>query len=130
MQAWRLKHRGAMQRHNAVALGVSEGAVSRWITTARHDGPTALLAQPAPGHPAKLTAEQRRLLPDFRGHGAEAYGFRGEVGTWARVAKVIAEEFGVASHKDLVSRRLKDLGWTSQLPITRALQRDEPEIER
>jgi transposase len=46
------------------------------------------------------------------------------------VAKVIAEEFGVSYHKIHVSRLLKELGWTSQLPIARAIQRDEREIER
>jgi transposase len=45
------------------------------------------------------------------------------------VAKVIQEEFGVSYHKGHVSRLLKDVGWTPQIPITRALQRDEDEIE-
>jgi transposase len=130
MQAWRLKQLGWRQRQIAVALDVTEGAVSRWIATASQDGPAALLAHPIPGRPAKLTAEQRRLIPDVLWHGAEAYGFRGEVWTCARVAEVIAEEFGVAYHEGHVSRLLKDLGWTPQLPITRAIQRDEEEIER
>ena len=43
---------------------------------------------------------------------------------------MIEEEFGVSYHKGHVSRILKDLGWTPQIPITRALQRDEEEIER
>jgi len=46
------------------------------------------------------------------------------------VAKLIAEEFGVTCHKGHVARLLKDLCWTPQLPITRAIQRDEQEIER
>ena len=45
-----------------------------------------------------------------------------------RVAKVIEEEFGVSSHKSHVSRLLKELGWTPQMPIARAIQRDEQEI--
>jgi transposase len=71
-----------------------------------------------------------RLVPDFLSHGAEAYGFRGEVWTCARVAKVFEEEFGVSYHKSHVSRLLKELGWTPQMPIARAIQRDEREIER
>ena len=47
-----------------------------------------------------------------------------------RVAKVIEEEFGVSYHKSHVSRLLKELGWTPQMPIARAIQRDEQEIER
>ena len=40
-----------------------------------------------------------RLIPDFLSHGSEAYGFRGELWTTARVAKVIEEEFGVSYHR-------------------------------
>ncbi len=130
MPAWHLKQLGWKQRQIAVALGVREGTVSRWIARARRDGPTALLSHPAHGRPAKLRPDQLRLVPDFLSHGAEAYGFRGEVWTCARVAKVIEEEFGVSYHKSHVSRLLKELGWMPQMPIARAIQRDEQEIER
>src|SRR5512135_1509255 len=69
--------------------------VSLWLAKARDGGPAALLSRPTPGHPAKLEPAQMRLIPDFLSHGAEAYGFRGEVWTCARVARVIEEEFGV-----------------------------------
>ena len=129
MRAWHLKQAGWNQRQIAFALGVREGTVSRWLARVRRDGPTALLARPAPGRTPKLETEQSRLIPDFLGHGAEAYGFRGEVWTCARVAQVIEEEFGVSYHKSQVSRILKKLGWTPQMPIARAIQRDEYEIE-
>jgi transposase len=77
-----------------------------------------------------LTTAQRDLIPDFLWHGTEAYGFRGEVWTCARVARVIEEEFGVSYSKSQVSRILKGLGWTPQIPITRAIQRDEEAIEQ
>jgi transposase len=78
----------------------------------------------------QLTPEQVRLIPDFLWHGAEAYGFRGEVWTCERVAGVLYEEFGVSYSKSQVSRLLKRLGWTPQVPITRAIQRDEEAVER
>src|SRR6266436_9360266 len=130
MRAWQLVQRGWKQRHVANALGVTEGAVSRWVAKARGEGPAALLARPRPGHPAKLNPDQVRLIPDFLGHGAEAYGFRGEVWTCARVAWVIEEEFGVTYHKDHVGRLLQELHWTPQVPIRRAIQRDEEAIQR
>jgi len=43
---------------------------------------------------------------------------------------VIQEEFGVRYHKDHVGRLLKELHWTPQVPIKRALQRDEQAIGR
>lgn len=130
MQAWHLKQLGWKQRDIAVALGVSEAAVSQWVAAARAHGPDALRSRPIPGHPAKLSADQRRLLPDCLWHGAEAYGFRGDAWTCARVARVLEEEFAVSYSKSQVSRLLRDLGWTPQIPITRALQRDEEAIER
>jgi transposase len=77
-----------------------------------------------------LTPEEKRLIPDFLWHGPEAYGFRGEYWNCHRVARVLQEEFGVAYHPGHVSRILKDLDWTPQIPITRALQRNEAEIRR
>jgi transposase len=130
MRAWDLAQRGWMQRDIAVALDASKGAVSRWLAAARRGGPEALRSHPAPGAVAKITAEQFRLIPDSLWHGAEAYGFRGDVWTCERVAGVILEEFGVSYSKSQVSRLLKRLGWTPQVPITRAIQRDEEAIAR
>ena len=130
MQAWRLNQLGWRQRDIAVALSASKGAVSQWLATARTRGPEALGSRAASGRPARLTTEQRRLLPDLLWHGAEAYGFLGDVWTCARVAKVIAEEFGVSYSKSQVSRLLKGLRWTPQVPITRAVQRNEEAIVR
>ena len=120
---------GWVHRDIAEAMGVSEAAVSQWLAHARSNGVEGLLARPHGGH-VKLTPDQKRLVPDFLWHGAEAYGFRGDVWTCARIAKVLRWEFGVTLHKDHVSRMLKAMGWTPQIPITRAIQRDEEEIER
>jgi transposase len=130
MQAWRLKQLGWKQRDIAVALSASEGAVSQWLAAAGAGGPDALLSRPVPGHPARLTGEQKRLVPDLLWHGPEAYGFRGELWTCARVARAIKEEFGVSYSTSQVSRILKALDWTPQRPITRAVQRDEEAVER
>src|SRR5215470_534630 len=129
-RAVRLKREGWYQRDIAEALGASEVTVSRWLARARAGGLEALLAHPGPGHPSELSPAQRRMIPEFLWHGPEAYGFRGQVWTCARVAKVIEEEFGVAYHKGHVGRLLRELRWTPQMPIRRAIQRDEPAIER
>jgi transposase len=130
LRALQLKQEGWYQRDIADALGVSEVTVSRWLAHARDGGPQALRTHPTPGHPPKLTPEQKRLIPEFLWHGPEAYGFRGEVWTRARIAKVIEEEFGVRYHKGHVGRLLQQLHWTPQVPIRRAIQRDEEAIRR
>lgn len=130
MRAWQLSKQGWKQRDIAMALDVSEGAVSRWLRAARLGGKGALRSRPRAGRRAKLAISQLRLIPDFLSHGSEAYGFRGELWTTARVAKVIEEEFGVAYNHRHVARLLKRLQWTPQVPVIRALQRDEGEIQR
>src|SRR5438445_9247721 len=129
-RALQLKEQGWFQRHIAAALGVTEDAVSRWLVRARNGGPETLRSRTSPGRPPKLSPTQKRMIPEFLWHGAEAYGFRGGVWTCGRIAQVIAEEFGVRYHKDHVGRLLSELQWTPQVPIRRAIQRDEEAIRR
>ncbi|HET7522833.1 MAG TPA: IS630 family transposase, partial [Acidimicrobiales bacterium] len=130
MRALYLKRRGWIQRDIAEALDVSEVALSGWLARARDGGPEVLRARSAPGRPPRLSLAQKRSIPELLGHGPEAYGFRGQVWTCARVARVIEEEFGVRYHKDHVGRLLKGLHWTPQQPIKRAIQRDDEAIQR
>lgn len=126
MRALELHQQGWSQRGIAAALGASESAVSRWLAAARRGGREALTSHTdRRGVAPKLTPEQVRLIPDFLWHGAEAYGFRGDLWTCGRVAGVIQEEFDISYSKSQVSRLLKRLGWTPQVPITHAIQRDE-----
>src|SRR5438105_3775685 len=125
LQALHLKQYDWYQRDIAEALGVSEDSVSRWLARARRGGIEALLARPIPGRPPELSDDQKQRIPEFLWHGPESYGFRGRVWTCARVGRVIEEEFGVRYHKGHVSRLLKELHWTPQQPIKRAIQRDE-----
>lgn len=128
--AVKLRRLGWKEKDIAAAVAATQGAVSHWLVTGRRHGSLCLRKRSRPGHPAKLTAEQQRLIPDFLWHGAEAYGFRGEVWTCLRVAAVLAQEFGVWYSKSQVSRLLKRLGWTPQVPLKRAIQRDEAAIQR
>ncbi len=77
----------------------------------------------------RLTQEQKAQLPQLLAKGAQAYGFRGDVWTASRVAKVIERTFGVRSHRDHVGRLLREVGWSRQQPIERATQRDEEAIK-
>jgi transposase len=130
LRAVELDRIGWLEVDIAAALGVNKGTVSKWLTVADAKGVEALKAHPSAGHPPKLSAEQLRRIPEFLTYGAEAYGFRGEVWTCPRIAQIIGWEFGVSYHKDHVSRLMKELGWTPQVPNTRAVQRDEVAIAR
>jgi transposase len=125
LHALHLKEIGWRQRDIATALNVTEGAVSQWMSAARAGGISALRSHMEHGRRPKLAAEQKRLIPDFLWHGAEAYGFRGDFWSCARLAKVLEWELRISYSKSQVSRLLKSIGWTRQVPITRAIQRDE-----
>ena len=130
VQALHLRGHGWRRRDVAEALDVTERSVQGWTAIARVRGSQGLLSAPIPGRPPVLSPEQRRLIPELLWHGAEAYGFRGSVWTCRRIADVIEEEFGVAYDKGHVSRLMKQLCWTPQMPIGRATQRDEQAIGR
>jgi transposase len=128
LRAWELHQHGWKQKDIAAALGVSPGAVSQWLARGRDGGGESLRHRPPPGAPARLTAEQQALLPTLLAQGAEAFGFRGNIWTTARVAALIKRAFNVAYHPAHVSRLLRAIGWSVQQPIERASQRDEAAI--
>ena len=128
VQALHLKSPGWRRREVAEALSVTERSVNRWLTISRDRGLEGLRSVPIPGRPPALSPAQRRMIPEFLWHGPEAYGLRGSLWTCGRIAKVIEEEFGVAYDKGHVSRLLRQLRWTPQMPIRRASQRDEAAI--
>jgi transposase len=61
----------------------------------------------------RLSPDQRRSISELLWHGPEAYGFRCQVWTCARIARVMEVEFGVRYHKDHVGRLLEGLVFAS-----------------
>jgi len=121
---------GRSQAEAARVVGASESSVHRWRTMARA-GPEGLAAKPHPGRKRRLTHAQHRRLEQLLLKGARAHGWRDELWTAARVAKLIRKRFGVKFHVEHVRKIVKErLGWTSQKPERRARERDEAEIER
>ena len=118
LQAWHLTQQGWSPCQIAVAIGVSEGAVSQWMTRAREAGPEALRRRPPP-------PEQLARLPALLHQGPTAYGFRGDLWTRSRVAAIIRLACGVSSHPRHVGRLLARIRWSPQQPTRRARQRDE-----
>jgi transposase len=134
-EAWRkraleLKRQGWKQRTIAAAFGVSEATVSKWVANMEKVGTDGWRSNPYGHRPRKLREEHLQMIPELLSHGAEAYGFRGQLWTCARVRAVSGEEVGVSYHQAHVSRLLKALRWTPQMPIERASQRDEAALEK
>jgi len=57
-RAWDLAQQGWKQQDIAAAVGVTQGAVSQWLTRARAGGQAALRRQPPAGRQPKLTPAQ------------------------------------------------------------------------
>lgn len=129
LRAFALSEQGWKQTDIAEALGVTDGAVSQWMSAASAGGgPEALLSKEHPGPEPALTEQQLERLPDLLAQGAPHYGFRGERWTRRRVGIVIEQEFGVRYSDEHVGRLLDELGWSWQKPTKRAAERDEEAI--
>ena len=94
------------------------------------EGGRGLRPRPTPGRPPKLSEAQKRHLIKVLLRGPLAAGYRTDLWTLQRVAKVIDREFGIQYHPCHVWKLLTGLGWSCQKPERRALQRDEAAIER
>jgi transposase len=129
LRAWELFQMGWKVSQIAAALGVTHGAVSQWIARARQHGEASLRDRPRPGRAPRLTPEQQARVPALLARGAQAWGFRGERWTRARVAAVIRREFGVAYDPSHISRLLARWGYSVQKPQRQAIQRDEAAIQ-
>ncbi len=130
LRAWELAQQGWKQIDIAAALGVTQGAISQWLTRARAEGQAALRRQPPPGRQPKLTSEQLAHLPALLERGPEAWRFRGNVWTRNRIGIVIQETFGVRYDPSQIGRIMRRLRWSPQKPIQRARQRREDVINR
>lgn len=128
-RALELKQQGWKQCQIAQALGVSEGAVSQWLRRAKTQGVEGLRHVPPPGAPSRLNAQQQQELLDLLAQGAQAFGFKGDVWTGARVAKLIQSHFNVSYHKNYIPTLLKSLNWTPQKPVKKAKQRNQEAID-
>ena len=129
LRAWELHQQGWKQKDIAAALGVTQGAVSQWVKRGTTGGVAGLRRRTAPGSAPRLTAEQREQLRVELAKGPSVFGFVGEVWTTKRVAALIKELFGVSYHPAHVSRIVRALGQSSQLPQTQATQRNDAAIE-
>ena len=86
------------------------------------------MATQAVGTPRWLGRSAEEALGKALLAGAVANDFPTELWTLARVAKLIEREFGVAYSTVNVWRILRELGFSSQRPAGRAIQRDEAAI--
>ena len=108
-------------------LRVTRTTVSAWNEQLRSGGLQGLRRRPR-GRPSGLDAQQKVELVRLLKDGALAQGFATELWTLRRVGQLIAEKFGRRYSESQVWRILVGLGFSSQRPTGRALERDEAAI--
>ena len=128
MKAARLLLRGVPQSEVARRVKVHRQSVSRWAREVEESGTAGLKKAGRAGRKPLLSATQREQVKRGLERGPEALGYENGLWTAARVAGLIEAECGVHYHPGHVWRLLRQLGWSCQKPIGRALERDEAKI--
>ena len=127
-QAVALLEQGMKPAKVSRTVGVSRASVTRWRQAHQEGGSKAVAAKPHPGKPLRLTGAQRRRLAKLLLQGARKHGYSTDLWTLARVAEVIAMNFGVEYHPGHVWYVLRSMQWSSQKPERRARERNEEAI--
>jgi transposase len=109
-------------------LKVSNQTVSRWRKEHQEGGNAALRAAGRAGRLPCLSEADKARLVELLLQGPERLGYETPLWTCPRVADLIQQSFGVEYHPGHVWRILRQLNWSVQQPVGRALERDEARI--
>jgi transposase len=109
-------------------LKVCNQTVSRWRKQRVAGGVKALHATGPAGRRPRLGQPQKERLVQRLLAGPERLGYETPLWTCARVAHLIQQEFGVRYHAGHVWKLLRELNWSPQRPVGRALERNEAAI--
>jgi len=125
---YKLLRRGLTKREVAAALGVSWVSADRWFKQLEAKQVRKRDRQRV-GRPRKLSRKQLATLKRILKKGALCYGYPTELWTLKRVADVVKEEFGVKYNVTHVWRVMRSLGFSAQVPLLKAIERDENAIQ-
>jgi putative transposase len=129
MQAAEMFARKVPTARVAWRLRVSANSVRVWRRRWRVGGPLALASKGPGGAVCRLDETEVRRLADELDAGPAAHGWVDDQRwTLARVAALIAGLFGVRYTPRGVSYLLHRMGWSPQVPVHRAVERDETAI--
>ena len=130
VRAGRMLQAGKKPAEVAAAVGVARQTVYTWKQILEEGGIDALREIDRGGRPASLDEEQFERIRQALLEGATVHGFGTELWTLKRVRLLIERLHGVRFSEVHVWRILGRLGFSSQKPERRALERDEQAIVR
>jgi transposase len=110
-------------------LKVSNQTVSRWRKEHQEGGNGALRGAGRAGRLPCLDEADKARLVELLHQGPERLGYETPLWTCERVAHLIDKNFEVEYHPGHVWRILRQLNWSVQQPVGRALERNERLID-
>jgi transposase len=129
LQAAELFTHGMSAVEVADRLRVSTKSAYAWRREWMRGGTAALTSQGPAGGPCKLTAQQLMRLQSALDAGPAVHGWNEDQRwTLARVAQLIRTLFHISYTPRGVSYLLHRLGWSPQVPVHRAAERDNEAI--
>jgi transposase len=123
-----LLRQGVPQAEVARRVGVHRQSVSRWAEQLQRGGKRAMRKAGRAGRKPRLRPQDLRRIEKGLKRGPEALGYETSLWTSWRVAHLIEYECEVKYHPSQAWRILRQLGWSCQRPIGRALEREEEKI--
>ena len=112
----------------ATAFGVNIRTVFKWLAKFVDGGQDALLAQPIPGRPPKVSAEEMLWIANaVKDNTPQQFNFEFGLWTLSLLRELIKREFGKSLSLESVRRIMKLLGFSAQKPLYQAWQQD-PEL--
>ena len=130
VRAGRLLQQGRKPADVARLVAAPRQTVYRWLEVLNDEGIDGLRDMSKGGRPARLDAGQHDKLRKILLAGPQAAGFGTDLWTLKRVRQTIDKRFGVRYSEVHVWRLLGRLGFSSQKPEKRAIERDEAAIVR
>jgi transposase len=130
MEAARLLKQGYSQSEVARRVKAHRQSVSQWARLLEQGGRRALKKAGRAGRKSRLSSEDLRRIERALKRGPQALGYETSLWTSWRVTHLIEHECGVKYDPSQAWRILRQMGWSCQRPVGRALERDEEKIRR
>ena len=127
-QGMELLRSGTKQAHVARKMGVNRRTVYDWRK--RMDNDQDFRNRKKKGRNSRLTDDQKKRLKEIIDNGAVSYGFLTDLWTLKRIAAVIEKEFGVHYNTTYIWQLLRVLGYSAQIPIAVAMEKDDDYVKR
>lgn len=128
-QAAEMYEQGVKPPEVAKRLRVSRKSAGAWYAAWRDNGVQALASKGAHGLPCRLDAGQLDRLAKELERGPAAHGWvEDQRWTLARVVQLVERLFGVSYSLKGMSLLLHRMGFSPQVPVHRAAERDEEAV--